>query len=282
MEIENDEKSFYGKIYLNKGASLQELSLAGHKIIQNLSPLDYKDTFASSLLFPFANRIKDGTYEFNGEMHQLETNQVQENNALHGLIYNKTFKITSKETNADNAKISLEYIETNKAKGFPFTYKIQVDYLFKNNAMSLGITVTNTDDNPFPFTLGWHPYFISDNLYNSKLIIDSHQKLALGERNITTGVNTIENVGEMAIKDQQLDDCWVLNSDQVTFKTPNYNLQFGSSVKNNFLQAYTPPKENTIAIEPTTGVSDSFNNKIGLEILKPNTSYNIIWNLKIN
>jgi aldose 1-epimerase len=44
---------------------------------------------------------------------------------------------------------------------------------------------------------------------------------------------------------------------------------------------YTPPKENIIAIEPTTGVSDSFNNKIGLQILKPKEMYNLNWSLEI-
>jgi len=36
---------------------------------------------------------------------------------------------------------------------------------------------------------------------------------------------------------------------------------------------YTPPKLNTIAIEPTTGVSNSFNNKIGLNTLKANDTF---------
>jgi aldose 1-epimerase len=44
---------------------------------------------------------------------------------------------------------------------------------------------------------------------------------------------------------------------------------------------YTPPLKNSIAIEPTTGVSNSFNNAIGVKVLHPNESYNINWNLKI-
>jgi len=48
------------------------------------------------------------------------------------------------------------------------------------------------------------------------------------------------------------------------------------------LQAYTPPRLNTIAIEPTTGVSDSFNNNIGLQTLEPNKEYRITWKININ
>ena len=64
--------------------------------------------------------------------------------------------------------------------------------------------------------------------------------------------------------------------------TPKYRLKFNATGDNNFLQVYTPPKLNTIAIEPTTGVSDSFNNKIGLQVLKPNETYNIEWCIEIS
>jgi aldose 1-epimerase len=54
-----------------------------------------------------------------------------------------------------------------------------------------------------------------------------------------------------------------------------------TSEPNGFLQVYTPPKANVVAIEPTTGVSNSFNNKIGLKTLEPNKIFEIKWSLKI-
>ncbi|MEC3907826.1 aldose 1-epimerase [Tamlana sp. 2201CG12-4] len=283
LEIENTSDKVYGKIYLNDGASLQELTLNGVPLIQDLSPLTYDTTFASSILFPFANRIKDGLYSFNGSNYQFETNQIEEHNALHGLVYNKTFQVIEQKSNQDSASITLEYIEKSESIGFPYTYTIQLQYVFTQNNLSLKLFVKNTDSKPFPFTLGWHPYFISDNLYDSSLSFDSSQKLEIGTRNITTGIKSIEPVKDLQIEDQKLDDCWVLKSGKIAFKTPRYNLIIDSSVTENmFLQAYTPPKLNAIAIEPTTGVSDSFNNEIGLQILNANDSYEITWGLNIN
>lgn len=281
LEIKDSNQLLYGKIYLNDGASLQELTLNGITIIQDLSPLNYKDSYASSILFPFANRIKDGSYSFNGKNYQFEINQKEENNALHGLVYNKNFCIIDTETNKDWATITLEYNEKNKSIGFPFTYSIQLKYVFTKDNLSLIVSVKNTDSEAFPYTIGWHPYFLSDNLQKSALNFDSNQKLIIGERNITTGIETIKIPENLEIKDKQLDDCWLLNSNNIEFNTPKYQLIIDSSEKNNFLQAYTPNKLNTIAIEPTTGVSDSFNNKIGLEILNPDEFYTIKWNLKI-
>ncbi|WP_282124292.1 aldose 1-epimerase [Algibacter mikhailovii] len=281
LEIQDPDKSLYGKIHLNAGASLQELTLNGNPIIQDLSPLPYDSTYASSILFPFANRIKDGAYEFKGKAYQFEINQKEENNALHGLVYNKSFKIVKQEAQSHSASIVLEYVEDKASTGFPYTYSIQVTYIFKADALQMELSVKNTSSNDFPFTLGWHPYFISDNLHNSTLSFDCNKKIVIGERNITTGVEDIKPIKAFKIEDQQLDDCWILNSDKIVFSTPSYDLTFGSSDNNNFMQAYTPPRLNTIAIEPTTGVSDSFNNNIGLQILKANNIYKIIWDLSI-
>jgi len=282
LEIENAKKNVFAKVHLKYGASLQELTLNGHAIIQNLAPLTYGASYASSILFPFANRIKDGIYNYEGKVYTLETNQKEENNALHGLVYNKTFKILEHKTNDESAVITLEYNEHKKKPGFPYTYSIILTYTFTQNNMSLKVSIKNTDSKTFPFTLGWHPYFVSENLYESTLQFDTTEKLIIGNRNITTGTETIKPIEKFQIKNKQLDDCWILNSNAIKFKTPKYDLVINSSVENNFLQVYTPPNKNTLAIEPTTGVSDSFNNNIGLQYLKPNQSYTITWGLNIN
>jgi aldose 1-epimerase len=81
----------YAKIVLNQGASLQELTLNSISVIQDLYPLKYENTFASSILFPFASRIKNGKYLFEDIESQTETNELERNNSLHGFVYNKEF-----------------------------------------------------------------------------------------------------------------------------------------------------------------------------------------------
>lgn len=282
IEISNSNATSYAKIYLDSGASLQELTLNGHAIIQDLSPLSYSKTYASSILFPFANRIKDGVYNFESKTYKFEANQKEENNALHGLVFNKTFHVTSQNADENSASITLEYNEPNKTDGFPYSYHIKLKYTLTTTNLDLNVTVKNTDTKAFPFTIGWHPYFISNDLKSSTIEMDSTQKLIIGDRNITIGIEDTKPVNSFKIENKQLDDCWILNSGNVYFNTPKYKLHIGSTGINNFLQAYTPPRLNTIAIEPTTGVSNSFNNKIGLDILKANQTYSITWNLKID
>lgn len=282
IEISNSDNLSFAKIYLDSGASLQELTLNGHAIIQDLSPLSYSNTYASSILFPFANRIKDGVYNFEGKTYQFEANQKEENNALHGLVFNKTFHVTQQNANEKWASITLEYNEPEKIDGFPYSYHIKLEYTITTTNLDLKVTIKNTDTKAFPFTLGWHPYFTSEDLKSSTIDMYSTKKLIMDHRNIATDIEDITPVRSFKIENKQLDDCWILNSGDVYFNTPKYKLYIGSTGKNNFLQAYTPPRLNTIAIEPTTGVSNSFNNKIGLDILKANETYSIKWNLKID
>ena len=58
-----------------------------------------------------------------------------------------------------------------------------------------------------------------------------------------------------------------------------------SSFKNRYLQVYQPIKiKDVIALEPTTSISDSFNNKIGLMEIQPSEEKKFNWliNLDIN
>lgn len=281
IKMTNTYNNSYAKLALNNGASLHELCLNDTMVIEDLSPLKYTDTYASSILFPFANRIKDGLYSFNGEEYQLEINHKKENNAIHGLVYDKTFKVVNEYITDHEAVITLEYEEINKSKGFPFTYTIRLIYTLKDNGIKLNVSIKNTDSKPFPFTLGWHPYFICENLYESHIEFKSNKKLVLDKRMITTGVENHVHHKIFEVKNKTLDDCFILKSNAIKFTTPGYDLEMTASSNQTFLQLYTPPKANTIAIEPTTGVSDSFNNKMGLQVLNPGESYSIDWEIKL-
>ena len=88
------------RIIPSYGASIDELVINNTKVITNLKPLDYKKTYPSSILFPFANRINQGKYTYNGNNYNLECNENEASNALHGLVYNKSFTSLYGQKNA--------------------------------------------------------------------------------------------------------------------------------------------------------------------------------------
>ena len=279
--LENASKTTKAIISLQEGARISSLIVEGKTIIKELPDFSYSDSYAAAILFPFVSRIENGVYQFDGKNYQLDCNQAGIN-ALHGLVYNKIFTVVKKKVTASNAAVTLVYTETNPPIGFPFKYELQLTYTLSENNLGIHIKVTNIDKAPFPFTLGWHPYFFTEHLQESLVKFNSHQQVAFDEKLITKEIIPYENDEIFLIKDKQLDDCFVMDDDIIEFITPEYQLKITSDVAQNYLQMYTPPHKTLIAIEPMTGISNSFNNHIGLQVLAPTKTYEITWNVSIN
>lgn len=280
IEMANLKGDVQAKICLNQGGRLSSLKFSNTQVIAIMPHETYSNNYASSILFPFVNRIKDGKYFFNKKNYTLAINEVERNNALHGLVFNKTFALDDQEINQDYTSVKLSYTDKGLNSGFPFKFKIELNYKLTNDGLNLKITVINEDKSAFPFCVGWHPYFISEDLYNSYLHFNCDKKLVLDDQFIPTGYNDFKTEMPFKIKNNKLDDGYLLKSNNINFITPKYKLEISSSHTENYLQVFTPEQENTIAIEPMTAVPNSFNNKIGLQILEPGEKYNIEWTLK--
>lgn len=281
IELRDSTNHSYARIYPNQGGCLQELVLDGHTIIEQMDPVMSTDFFASSILFPFTGRVKNNSYSFDGNVYKLDVNLKDERNALHGMVYNKPFEIIENSQTEIGSHLILRFSETDKNEGFPFTYSLQLHYELSKDNLKLEVTVQNTGLQSFPYSIGWHPYFYSRDLYNSYLILNSDRKISFNEEMIPIEILDYKTEENLQIKDKAFDDCYILNNKNVHFKTPDHNIEISSSSKENYLQVFTPKTPNAIALEPITGPSNSLNNKLGLQVLMPNETNNISWNIKL-
>lgn len=281
IEIVDVNKISSAKICLDRGVAIETLTLNNQPVIVDLNPLEYNNTYASSILFPFANRIKDGKYNYKGVDYKFDCNEVGPNNALHGLVFDKTFEWIDSKVSDEAASVTFLYSATTKNKAFPYLFQLEITYVLTHNTIDINVIVNNKDTETFPFTIGWHPYFLSDDLYNSTLNLSTTKTIVFDERMITKDIIEEKGTKSIDIKDNQLDDCYAISDNKVVFTTPKYKMTIDSSGNENFFQMYTPPKENVIALEPVTGISDSFNNKLGLQELKAADKYQINWTVKV-
>ncbi|WMI68558.1 aldose 1-epimerase [Mangrovimonas sp. YM274] len=276
LEIRNAEKALLALVNLKTGGSLDVLQLEGTKIISNEGALP----FASSVLFPFANRIAKGQYTFEGQTYQLKKGEVDPDNAIHGLIYDREFDIVNKEVTREKAMATLRYEQTTSQEGFPFLYAMELTYAVSNSELTLTVDVENIGTEAFPFTLGWHPYFESSNLGESQLLMDCQGKLKVDAFMIPVEKEALQLPSELQIGEQQFDDCFYLGATTVGFKTPDYHIAIATTSKENYLQVYTPPGRKAMAIEPQTGPANSFNSGMGLQTLQPQKRYNLSWTIQ--
>ncbi|MBU3010524.1 aldose 1-epimerase [Polaribacter vadi] len=280
IELQNSTRTTTAKICLDQGARLQELKFNDVYLIKEQPDFDYASSYASSILFPFASRVKEGKYKFLGQELELDCNDAGKS-ALHGLVYNKKFNLFEPEEHKKTCFATFNYYEKELNKGFPFTYIFSVTYTLFEDYLKINVTVKNTDEKAFPFTLGWHPYFNCSDFETSYLSFKSDKKVKFDENLITKEVFDEKTPETFKIDTKQIDDCFVLNDNIIQFTTPDYKVEMSQRSANNFLQLYKPKDIPVIAIEPTTGISNSFNNKIGLQVLESGRTHSINWNLKI-
>lgn len=276
-----DEKNTKAVINLNhQGGRLQSLVFRDKNILLDLEHKPYEQSFAGSILFPFANRINGGKYEFQNKTYTLDCNEQGRNNSIHGLVYNKKFEIKSIKEKEDYAEAILGYEDQNPPEGFPYPYSIELIYKLSEKELSLKVGIKNTGQHAFPFTLGWHPYFYCDDFDKSFLSFNSDKIVLMNQDMIALGVNEKHIENPFSLKDKKLDDCFVLKGREIEFYTTQYKVEIQGHPKSNFFQIYTPPNENRIALEPMTGVSDSFNHKKGLHVLKSDEHQSETWTIK--
>ncbi len=281
LELKNSDASSYAKIDLILGGSLQELKLLDKTIISNKNMPPYHQAYMSSILFPFANRIEDGTYNFNDITFKLHKNESSGHNAIHGLVHDKAFQLIEQDISEKYASVLVSYTETNPDLGFPFKYSISLKYVLSKDALELKVEIKNKDQKAFPFGLGWHPYFKTDDLQNTYLNINSSKKLLVNDKMIPIGEVNHDWNGFVKIEEKAFDDCFILNDKKVELKTPEYQFGFHFSTNENYLQIYTPNDRKSIAIEPQTAPANSFNSKIGLQVLMPEEIYNLNWKINL-
>lgn len=233
--------------------------------------------FKSTRLSPFVCRLTKGIYHFNGNVYKIDKFYMGES-AIHGLLFDQFF--TVKETGANNEKavavLQYQYNKTNE--GFPFGFEMEVTYtLTAGNNLTLTTKVTNTGNTDMPLSDGWHPYFtlgstidILQAQFNSKRMVEFDDTLVPTGNYISYNqFNEMKTFG-----DTFLDNCFELNATNTaacSLLNPANGLQLNiiPSDAYPYLQIYTPPHRNSIAIENLSSAPDAFNNGIGLIIAKP-------------
>jgi aldose 1-epimerase len=246
--------------------------------------------FKSCKLSPFACRINNAAYQFEGREYIIEK-FLLDGSALHGLIYDAVFTVTKTWADEEGAGVALLYQYNATDKGYPFLYKCEVLYeLKKDNALTLTTIITNTAASAIPMQDGWHPYFsfggtvdeLQLSFKSNSIVVFNEALIPTGELNEYNAFEQLQTIGTASF-----DNCFVLNPDLheaacvLKDNTQKIQLEIYPDNAYPYLQIYTPPHRKSIAIENLSAVPDTFNNKMGLKILEPGSSAHFTTTYKI-
>jgi aldose 1-epimerase len=287
IKLLNPQSGEYVSIIPAYGGNLNELVLskddklhsiiAGDKTLESLSGKT-ENYYRGTKLSPFPNRINNGKYTFNDKEYQLEVNAPP--HALHGLCWNLPF--TTKEQSATNNSARLILYANYNAlhKGYPFTYQIEIECVLEPGNFKCATRITNSGEQSIPIGDGWHPYFMTGSKVNNlKLQLPEKKQLELDNSLIPTGNYVPGNSFSVPtlLYNTQLDHCFELDTTNAITETRLIDQSKNISIiiwqqGYKFIQVYTPPDRNSIAIEPMSCAPDAFNSKNGLIALSPKES----------
>ncbi|ANI89211.1 hypothetical protein A9P82_07845 [Arachidicoccus ginsenosidimutans] len=242
---------------------------------QNIPPV-----FRSAKLSPFVCRLAEGEYIFEDTKYKIDKYYMG-SSAIHGLLYDVVFSAVSTHVDDKKATLILHYKYENTQQGFPFTYSIEVSYkLNENNQLTVDTEVTNLSQTNMPLNDGWHPYFkIGKTIDTAEIKFNSKELVEFDETLLPNGKTSVYNHFNdfKVFGDTFLDNCFTLNNFtapafQMRDKSVGVQLNIYPAESYPYLQIYTPPSRESIAVENLSSIPDSFNNKTDLIVLKPNES----------
>ncbi|MBY0424654.1 MAG: aldose 1-epimerase [Cytophagales bacterium] len=252
-----------------------------------------RQEYRGSKLSPFPNRVKQGKYSFEGVEYQLYPNASSEGNALHGFLFDKEFDVLEERFTRKSAELTLGYEYRGENEGFPFFYKIKINYVLNSDGFYCTTQIENLHKSIIPIADGWHPYIqLGPRADHWSLRLPSKYLLETDAGLIPTGkILETEKFQQLEpVLSEKFDTCYVLNAEAPLATVEIYNPENGlrlifwmesGSNKYNYLQIYIPPSRESIAIEPMTCAPNAFNNGLGLIHLKPGQTIDFTFGIRL-
>ena len=112
-----------------------------------------------ALLAPFANRVADARYRFEGVAHDLAPGLSGAARASrHGFVRDAVFTVATLQ--ADEHQADVLFATTIAPQpGYPHTLELAVRYTLAADGLTLESTLRNLGTTAAPAFVGWHPYF---------------------------------------------------------------------------------------------------------------------------
>lgn len=148
------------------GASLRgfwrETSGSGRReIVTGYTGAKAKSGGQGDVLIPFPGRIRAGTYLYEGQRYQMECNDKEGPNAIHGFLRLLPWEVLER-TEGDSAEQGMTFgVDLNPGDhpGYPFALRAAVAYTLRSSGFTCRFTLANTGAHSAPVAAGFHPYF---------------------------------------------------------------------------------------------------------------------------
>ena len=215
-------------------------------------------------MLPWANRIRDGVFTFDGETYQLETTK-DDGTARHGDVRKRIWEVD--EAHSQHLRVSFDS-SAHHQLNFPFAFSASAEFTVDEGEFTLRMTVTNEDTRRFPIGFGHHPYFVRPGGDNAPLLhIPCHRYFELhnsipdaASQPLTPDIDfrSLRRLDDTHKLDHLLTERMPDDPIKIVYPAWKFALEMRCDQLFKHIVAYTPD-EPSVAIEPMTIMTDGFN-----------------------
>lgn len=277
------------------GGSLRRYFVVGadgseRDIVWGYSGGSHKKGGQGDVLIPFPGRIPQGRYAFAGETFQLELNDKEGPNAIHGFVRTQPWRCSLNTMNEVAYRVDVDEA-TYGSKGYPFSLAIQIRYRLDENSLSCTFEIENAGRRAAPVGAGFHPYFtVGTTLIDEAVLrLPCAGLVEFSDRLLPTGkILSVEGTewdyrAARPIGGRRFNHCYVQlerDTDGIAVASLSHaasgrtievfmDRSFSSVVVYSG-EAITSQARRALAIEPMTCATDAFNHpEWGLAVLDP-------------
>jgi aldose 1-epimerase len=245
------------------GAYIKSINLSGAGILME-TPDGEQTHGGAAMLIPFANRVRNAEYNWEGKEYHLPKNNGD--HSIHGLTRDLDWTVL---TEATKSILSTDI----RHEGYPNGVKVKVEMIVKKNSFEISMDFMNSGDLPVPLSPGMHPYFRFQDRWQVKAF-DQIRMLEYVDDYFPNG-NMIKTDPDVLSSEsgKTFDNCFsmgnklklLLGSHAMLIETRNmpYFVVYNGK--------YSAGK--SVAVEPMVAPPDAFNNHIGLVTVEPGRSF---------
>ncbi len=275
------------------GAALASLVYDGREVVRPDSDAMRVNFSSGVTLAPWPNRLAGGHWTHDGHTYRGARNEPS-GNALHGLVYGRTFDLV--EHLGDALRLSCQL---GGDAIYPFTLRVDVSYAVTELGLSCTYEVTNLDSVRLPVGLGAHPFFPFDDtcvltLRAASLFENDEQLIPTG-RLLPSSLRGVNAGGTTPLAGFVADDCFtdlVRGADGLADTSITYGDGFTTHVwqdasfpytqvftKRDF--AFADGVDAAIAIEAQTAPANALQTGAGLRWLEPAEQWRATWGIAV-
>ena len=281
-------------VVVEVGGGLRTYSAAGRDILDGYGADEMSSSGRGQVLIPWPNRVLDGAYEFDGRRHQLPIDDVEEQDAIHGLVRWAAWTVAEREPD----RVVMEHV-LHPQPGYPFSLALAIEYVLSDEGLRVAATATNLGTSPCPYGAGAHPYLTVGTPSVDSLILRSPGRTVLrsDERGIPVGAGSVEGTDydfrrpreigatrlDNAFTDLERDDDGLA---RVELRNPDEDRGLTLWVDESYpyLMLFTGDPlpdvdRRSLAVEPMTCPPDAFRSGQDLVRLEPGGSFTSAWGI---